>query len=196
MFAVLSARNPFTRVPDELAELDTKGEAAAGLWGWKLDSYRYLCDHGPRVWREVLDAGADTEKALHTICQVPGLGIVKGAFVLQMLGHDIACLDTRNIAREARDPNAYKSGGHRGKSSPKFRHMVLQYIGETGGKAKFYWDTWCREIASVYDMDADSVSAMHLAVIPTGWLAPSELEACPIYPVARGAATIDTDIPF
>lgn len=156
MFAVLSARVPFVRVPEMLLEIAEHGKHAAALW-------RETC------------AAKDSETAIVILTRIPGMGIVKAGFVLQLLGHDVACLDTRNIQREDRDPRAYRSDGEKRKAMPAFKRKIARYVADVGGKAGAYWDAWCTEIGGIYDMSAEDVSALHLCFVPASLRALPEL---------------------
>lgn len=164
MFAILSARVQFPRVPAQCAELEKRKDKAACLWGWKADAYSYLNEHGRQIWRDVL-AAPTSETALFVLTRIPGLGIVKGAFVLQMLGHDVACLDVRNIQREGRHPRAYRTDGLKGKAAPAFRRKIARYVQDTAGRASELWDVWCIEVAKDYGSTAMRISEVHLTSI-------------------------------
>lgn len=172
MFAVLSARTQFITVPAQMLELDLRGDRAKCLWAWKVDAYQYLTEHGRRLHAAICDIPVnDPEQALRTICTIPGLGIVKGAFVLQMLGYDVACLDVRNIVREGRDPRAYRTDGV--KTGAAFNRKVARYVADTGGKAQFYWDAWCHDVAETYKKSAHQISEMHTCFLTAKYLKPS-----------------------
>lgn len=184
MFAVLSARVQFVRVPEQMKELTKRGAKAQCLWNWKADAFRYLTKNKLQLWRDVCAAN-DPEAALKILCQIPGLGIVKGAFVLQMLGHDVACLDVRNIQREGLAPRAYRTDGV--KTGAAFERKVQRYVRQTFGRARELWDTWCREVADDYGMTAEDVSRLHLsAIVPAPFRS-----LTPVVPFSYNA-----DIPF
>jgi hypothetical protein len=163
MFAILSARVQFPRVPDQCEELAKVGAKAKCLWGHKYGAYVYLEEHGAALWHGVCNE-RDSEQALYLLTRIPGLGIVKAAFILQMLGHDIACLDVRNIIRDSRDPRAYRSDA-REKASPAWRKKIARYVETTRGKAEHYWDTWCEEVAKDYGSTAEHISRDHVNAI-------------------------------
>lgn len=167
MFAVISARVPFPRVPEAMAELERREHRAACLWGWKLNAYHYLAIHKARLHAGVLAAGS-VEEALAVICEVPGLGVVKGGFVLQLMGFDIGCLDTRNIKRLGLSPRTYRSDGAARKQARAWRSKLQRYVSETGGRARELWDDWCQDTANSYSMTAAEVSAMHRCFLPRG----------------------------
>src|SRR6266567_385226 len=112
MFAVLSARTQFYRMPEQVACLDANGRGSPTLWTWKWRTFDYMDQEETAVpfWRAVCAADNSVD-GLRAAIQCPGLGLVKGAFVLQMLGHDIACIDSRNADRDGHKPNAFNLHG-------------------------------------------------------------------------------------
>lgn len=164
MFAVLSARVQFRRVPEQVKELDRLGEKAPCLWGWKLDAYRFLMEHGARIHAAVIQE-PEPEKALALLCEVPGLGIVKGAFVLQMLGHDVACIDVRNAKRDGINVEAFKTRGPRDKEQPAFLRKIARYVSLTFGKSEMLWDRWCNEVGADQGRSGELVSLVHVHCI-------------------------------
>jgi hypothetical protein len=194
-FAILSARQPFVTVPDQLTELDEDGADARGLFSWKYGAWLYVTEHKNELWERVCNA-PDTETALWEITRVPGIGVVKGAFILQFLGHDIACLDTRNIKREGRSPRAYRSDGEARKTTEAFKAKLRRYIRDTAGQAERYWDEWCREVAVTYKMTADEVSALHLNICGEFWLLSGKRRLRAIHEFVIIPATTTEDCPL
>jgi hypothetical protein len=161
-FVVLTIRQMITVVPDQMAEVDAEGDYARALFGHKRDAYRYLQAHKCELWRDML-AARDTAEAIQVMCRVPGLAIVKSAFVCQLMGFDVACLDSRNIDREGRDPEAYNLHGK--KTGARFVAKVAEYVNETAGRARNLWNAWCEDAAEVYGRTAEAISAIHLDCI-------------------------------
>lgn len=189
MFALLSARVQFPRVPAQCEELEAKGKEAKCLWGWKYDAYCYLLEHGPTLYHGVCNVKRfEPAKAISLLTRIPGMGIVKAAFVCQMLGFNVACLDTRNIQREGRDPRAYRSDGEKGKATRSFRDKIDRYVIDTHGRAEELWDTWCAEVAKDYGDTAEGISRAHMtAIVPQA--------LC--YQIKRTLApAVDNEIPF
>jgi hypothetical protein len=166
MFAILSARVPFNRVPDQMLDLKAKGDKSPCLWGWKFDAFAYLSEHYARLSMNVC-ATDDAGEAIGHLCTVPGLGIVKAAFVAQMLGHDVACLDVRNIEREGLPPRAWRSDGGARKTTKAFERKIARYVEQTSGRAQELWDTWCNEVGHDYGFTGEQISRMHVdAIVP------------------------------
>lgn len=171
MFAVCSIRQPTVNVPDQLAVLFDGMEDENPLFGHKFAAFDYVMRpvEAFDIWRalKALDpATADgCEGAIITLLEIPGLGIVKAAFVAQLMGFNVACLDSRNIKREGRNPRKYETRGE--KSGRKLNpRLVAEYVAETFGKAQFYWDAWCNDVAEAYGLTPQAVSDLHLAIIP------------------------------
>lgn len=185
MFSILSARVQFPRVPEQCKELKQRGRDAACLWGWKFDAYVYLREHGPKIWLDTCHART-SEDGLWILTRIPGLGVVKAAFVLQMLGHDIACLDVRNIEREGCNPRAYRSDGEARKGKEAFKRKIARYVADTSGRARELWDQWCTDVAADYGSTPKRISALHLTSI----VRPGLRNLAPVAPKTN------SDIPF
>jgi hypothetical protein len=155
-----------------LNDIVKNGENAEALaFPMKYFAWDYLQSHATRTWHDVLGAPT-TRAALERLMLVPSLGIVKSAFVLQFLGHDIGCLDTRNLRREGINMNAFKChsvpASRRGSVAGYTRQQMDKYVLLAGGRAEELWDTWCREVARArpHSFDnAEAVSALHLTII-------------------------------
>lgn len=165
-FVVLTIRQMIVRVPDQVREVDQEGVYAASLFGSKRDAYRHIEAHGDALWAEVC-AAENAPDAMLVISTIPGLGIVKSAFVCQMMGFDVACLDSRNIRREGLPERAYRSDGEARKRRPAFARKARRYAAETQGRARELWDTWCTEVGTTYGRTPEAISALHLdCVVP------------------------------
>jgi len=168
MFAALSARQPIQGVPDALRDVDRNGgEAEALALPTKWECWNYLEENAADLWRVVCAFPSnETEAALkYLAANVPGLGIIKGAFVLQFLGHDIGCLDTHNMRREGIPPRAFR---HAGPGRGYERQQFARYLKLAAGRARELWDTWCEQLGPMRDMTAQQISELHLAILPDG----------------------------
>jgi hypothetical protein len=106
------------------------------------------------------------------LMDVPGLGMVKAGFVMQMMFGRVGCMDVHNTRRfykvDARDVSI--SAGVR-KDSTKFKKVVgyVQLCKNNRSTAKL-WDSWCEQL--VYKpcnrgrfADGNEVSQMHVAAL-------------------------------
>lgn len=177
MFAVCSIRQATINVPDQLGVLFDGDDGENPLFGHKWRAWEYIQDdtrnkklwidfcllhsHGHGMSRTVRRQYATN--AIMRLLEIPGLGIVKAAFVAQLFGFDVACLDARNIAREGRDPRAYRTDG---RTPESLRPKVEAYVGETFGQSEKYWNAWCKDVAAAYGRTPEEISALHMAILP------------------------------
>lgn len=164
MFAVLSIQQMFITVPKALLDVERNEDTSRFLFGHKAGAYRYIMDHKRELHANVASATTPGE-AIARLCVVPGLGVVKAGFIAQLMGHDVACLDTRNIQREKRNPREYRSDGERKKATPAFARKIGRYVADVGGRAQAYWDNWCTDVSKTYGMTPEAVSKVHLDCI-------------------------------
>lgn len=171
-FTLLSIRQPFATVERAMRDVRVNGAESVYLWGWKREGFEYAWDNAHHLYFQCIarqPGAVDCIDALATL--VPGLGIVKGAFVAQMLGHNVACFDTRNLAALEIDPRTFREFKRReGKCVVRYEtraRRIADYVQmtiETGGAAH-WWDLWCHALAPQFAGEADAVSAKHVEII-------------------------------
>lgn len=162
-FVIASIRQPVTLVPKQVEEIERYGTSAPCIFGHKVDAIAYIETHAAELF-DVVTRENCPRAAILALTAIPGLGVVKAAFVCQMLGFDVACLDTRNIKREGRNPREFRSDGGKSKTGKAWLRKIDAYVSETEGRAEFYWNAWCNDVARVYKMTAEEISELHLSV--------------------------------
>ena len=170
VFVLLTIRQPFERVPAQMAEVrERKGEAAS-LFGSKRDGYLFLAAHKAELFSEfhriLRENTPDTrERLIELFMQVPGLGIAKAAFVLQCLGVETACLDTHNLQRLGLKETAFKCPGTL--SAATVRAKIRTYIAACDAvmSSAGWWDSWCEYVAARKNLTAEAVSALHCSAL-------------------------------
>lgn len=174
MFAVCSIRQATVNVPDQIAALfdGAEEEEESPLFGHKFNAFEDIMgDIGAQCWAELRGqpgaTRAQCEYAIGNLLAIRGLGIVKAAFVAQLMGYDVACLDSRNVKREGRNPRAYRTDG---KTPRQLAPKVRAYVAETFGHAERYWDAWCTDVAIAYNLSPEGVSELHTAILPRGYV--------------------------
>lgn len=181
MFAVCSIRQPITSVPDQIAALFEGGENP--LFGHKFNAWAWISEERncSLLWKKLglfwalqdykgKPTRSATSCALMALLEIPGLGIVKSAFILQLMGFDIACLDSRNVKREGRNPREYETRGTKG-GRAKFQVTKINcYLDDVFGEAQEYWDAWCQDVAQAYDRTPEEISELHLAIVANDYV--------------------------
>lgn len=172
--AMLSARWPFWRVPEAMADVAKRGHKAEALFGWKHVAWRHLMKHRDAIYEDMEGlyrgayAEAEAEKMLTLyMAQLPGFGFVKGGFVVQMAYGLSGCLDQWNLERFGYKATEFRA--RYAKAGRREFHVkrYLEAIHEAGGPAAL-WDGWCQFMADneplIYG-SAERVSKLHLKAL-------------------------------
>ena len=115
----------------------------------KRNGYLYAVEH-KHVLHEALKAAVkhnDPVGAIDVLTNVPNLGIVKAAFVAQLVGLDVACLDSHNLDRLGLNRAALKFAKT---VKPETKLKKIQdyvHLTQVTGGTEYWWDTWCNYVA-------------------------------------------------
>ena len=160
-FTLCSIQAGLSTIKMQRKDIAINGLDSMYLWGAKRDGLAYAQDNATVLWSKLMsireqglynhDAIAD---ALLLLMKVPCLGLVKAAFVAQMLGFDVACLDSHNLRRKGINLNRVKVAASLKPATKRMR--VLDYIqlcndtsdaiqGESC--SEYYWNSWCAYVA-------------------------------------------------
>lgn len=170
-FVLCTIQQPLQNVANQMVDIREHGAASKFLFGSKRDGYRYAVDHADVLHAAVVKAVDvnDTIGAIDVLTNIPSLGLVKASFVAQIVGLDVACLDTHNLRRLGYAESAFKFP--KGVKRETKRAKIVNYVNvcrETGG-ARYWWNTWCEYVAgSRFNKSlptGDAVSAYHAACL-------------------------------
>lgn len=168
-FVLITIRQPLHRVAADLAAA-REGDRRP-LWGSKGAGFDYMSKHGAALYADVVALEGDADAQLARVADVPGLGLVKAGFVLQLAFGVSGCLDSHNITRLGLDQKLLALDK---KASPKLRaKKAAAYntlCAQLGG-TEVLWDEWCEYAytngkgnASRY-VDGDDVSREHVRAL-------------------------------
>lgn len=167
-FVLLTIRYPLLLAAEDMAKGDTRG-----LYGSKYEGWYWLEEHYHEVYNvlEALHVGfpdpADSEAFMleYLACVVPGLGLVKAGFVLQLAYGVAGCLDSHNLKRFGLSPWPFAHVGRLKTQAARLKRCrkYLDTCKRFGG-ARELWDTWCQYVADRdwRYTDAMDVSRYHL----------------------------------
>jgi len=170
-FVYLTIQQSITTIEEAMRDVDRAGTESKYLWGFKLGAYEWLQESKDEVYRVAcnLHAGfADPRVAeietLKFLASLPGLGLVKGGFVNQLVFGQTGCMDTHNSNIFEIDPYRFKASRYKGASMKRKALMAMDYANlcEDQGGAEFLWDNWCRYVGERNGYSADAISAMHV----------------------------------
>ena len=137
----------------------------------KRNGYLYAVEH-KHVLHEALKAAVkhnDPVGAIDVLTNVPNLGIVKAAFVAQLVGLDVACLDMHNLDRLGMSRSALKfdKGVKRETKLKKIQNYVA--LTQSTGGSEYWWNIWCNYVAGNRAnkklTTGNAVSAYHVTCI-------------------------------
>jgi len=155
----------------QMQDIRSNGADSKYLFGSKRDGYLYVQKHKKRLHKQMCEyvKNGDTESALDLLTDVPCLGIVKAAFVAQLCGMDVACIDSHNCDRLGLARTALKLA-KTVKPATKLK-KIGDYVAlckRTGG-SQYWWDTWCEYVAGNNANKklptGDAVSAFHVVAV-------------------------------
>ena len=156
-------------------DIEANGFNSRFLWGTKRAGLKHAVIHKEVLWsklqylRDVSKYSPEViTEAIEIILAIPGLGLVNAAFVAQLLGFDVACLDSHNLKRLGKGP-AFVALNKKLKPKTK-RAKILAYVKFTQEKgSEYWWDSWCEHVAGNRGNSdlatADLVSRWHVRVI-------------------------------
>lgn len=165
LVVILSIQQPWYSVPAQFADVQAVGSASRFLWGNKRKAWAFLMEHGERLASSI---GGNHEEAILTLLAVPGLGIVKASFLLQMLTGEGACLDLHNLDRLGLSRDAFKTPKTLKVETVRARIATYCATWRAHGTSRHWWDSWCAHVATVYPKhfsDAGAVSASHTVAL-------------------------------
>lgn len=150
--AILSAQAPFASMDKAMRAAETRDwTGVQNVTATKRLGCEWLDDHGADLWtrnREVWRKNPRSTRleAMLTLMSVPGLGMVKAGFAVQMLLGEVGCLDTHNLARLGLNPSVCNPGG-KGTRARIDRAIAYISLCDKLGGAQSLWDAWCVYVA-------------------------------------------------
>ena len=153
-FVLLSIQQPTQGLADKMFEVDQQGPECRHLnYGLKRAGFEYVEAHKQAIFERLtqyvalgLDDVENISNALLYVYATPNLGMVKSAFVLQLLGFDVSCIDSHNLKRlgwKQSQVSLPKTLKHESKM-----RKIRAYVSQTQQKGTAYWwDSWCHYVA-------------------------------------------------
>lgn len=169
-FVFLSIKQPFWKMAVQMQDVDSKGLESAYLFGWKRQGLEHVRANASRL-RAVLSAvpaGYGDADALLQIANVPGLGLVKAGFVLQLVTGSAGCIDSHNLQRFGLNANAFRFGAATAYKTRRRKALAYLDACRNAGGCESLWDGWCDYVAEQQPKrwtDGAEVSKLHRTTI-------------------------------
>jgi len=155
-FVLATIQQSLWMTPDIMQSIDREGIESRYLWGFKYDAYEYLVDNQRQIYDNAMDIYSgyaspevQEQELLYYFASLPGLGIVKAGFMVQLCFGMAGCIDTHNLSMYGICPNKFKASRFKAAKDKTKRLIMLQYltvIDSEGGCGSF-WDRWCEYVA-------------------------------------------------
>jgi hypothetical protein len=156
---IASIRTGFKDLTNLSNDIRINKHQSKALWGHKIDSYSGVVELKDELY-SMFEESASQQKMLNTVLSIKGLGLAKASFGLQMLGYNLACLDTHNLKRLG-----YSSSYFNNKKRVEEYVSVVQQKG-----TEYWWNTWCELIPQTtvnkkHFKTAEEVSYEHVIAV-------------------------------
>ena len=167
LFVSATIQQMFHTVPTIVDDVREYGLDSKHLWGSKKDTWRYTLENKDLLFEAVF-SDMDLEDKLLSIAEIPGIGLVKAGFVLQLCTGEVGCLDVHNLRRFGLSAQTFKFGKVKYLTARKKATLYIKTCIQCGG-SETLWDEWCQLIADKYPQrwanDANRVSEAHEEII-------------------------------
>ena len=177
MFVVLSIKTPFHTMMNQMTDYRKHGLSSKYVWGFKKQTLEYLVENRDylyadlmHLWDSPWQTVADRDKAMMLrLTDVPGLGLVKAGFVMQMMFGRVGCIDVHNSRRFYKITNKDLVFSPKAKVTTKLT-KIDNYVNICKGhrSTEKLWDSWCDLIADKHCNHFSSgwdVSKYHLEAL-------------------------------
>ena len=170
LMAVMSIQQSWETVPEAVRDVQEKGLVSRFLWGFKAATYHHLYDDDimDHLYSTTMTTD-DPVELLDLWTTVPGLGLIKAGFVVQLTRGMVGCVDRHNAIAYDVHPNqlVFPKGRMTLKAQ---RHRLEEYVHLTDaiGGSEFMWEQWCIMIAAKNPhsyRSAEQVSGQHVDIM-------------------------------
>ena len=173
LMAVLSIKQPWLSIGNQLKDVRTNRLEAKALWGFKKATYIYLESNKHKMYAQMMAVinsnKTDASKAMslmNIFLRVNGLGMAKAGFMCQLTAGLVGCMDSHNLkmynldAKDfalAKNPKTIKSLDTNVKKIRNYVQICNEYGTEN------LWNSWCSFLAtkSTKWRDSNHVSEVH-----------------------------------
>ena len=177
LMGVLSIRQPWLNIGNQMIDVRTNKLNAKSLWGFKKDTYIYLESNKHKMYAQMMAVinsnKTDASKAMslmNIFLRVNGLGMAKAGFMCQLTAGLVGCMDSHNLkmynldAKDfvlAKNPKTIKSLDANVKKIRNYIQICNEYGTEN------LWNSWCSFLAtkSTKWRDANHVSEVHYSYL-------------------------------
>jgi len=175
-FTFSTIQQPLSTSLNQLNDIDINGIDSKYLFGSKRNGLKYARENIVKLFWDVQELKKESLTDVEIVCkavrlfmEIPGLGCVKASFVCQMLGFNVACIDSHNLNRlgmALKDVTIPTSLTEKTKMK-----KIKAYVHLTQKQGTVYWwDSWCDYVAEKGGMNkalttGEMVSEFHVQCV-------------------------------
>lgn len=164
LMVVLSIQQKWSGVGEQLRVTRKLGRGSPYLWGMKGKAYEYLQRHARQLYAESMARDSDLD-LLDLWTTVPGFGLVKAGFMVQLMFGRVGCIDVHNAKLYDVAPQQLRLDPNLTLRTREIKLRGYLDLCERIGGSEYLWRWWCTHLADlnpdVYD-DQYDVSARHI----------------------------------
>ena len=164
-FVQMTIQQHFYRMPTLLAQLDVLGHVPA-IGGRRNQALQYYAREKQAIYDAIWCESSLADK-LRFLVGLPGLGLVKAGFVLQLCLGEIGCIDTHNMKLYGFKPSQFSISAKTSIAVADRKIRLYLAVCKDLDCARL-WDVWCEFVAAKYPNifdDAMHVSRLHVDCI-------------------------------
>ena len=177
-FVFASIRVQTSMLPRMMKEFRKRGVKSSWIWGNKRTGIDYVRKHRQDLFNRMVSI-LRAKKAtcafdlMMLFLEVPGLGLPKSGFVVQLVSGKSGCMDVHNFRKYLPEvdaskgtPNWLQTSGNSDKTKRIKASAYLDLIESNGGSPKM-WNNWCTHLQVLYPhhfKTPDDVSALHMCI--------------------------------
>lgn len=167
VFTLATIQQSFFTVPLIMKKIREEGVESRFLFGAKRAGYEFASENRRMLLKEAqafVKGQMGLESIILRFMEIPGLGLAKASFLVQLTCADGACLDRHNLRYLGLGDNFAKTPKELKPVSLLRRAEVYNKTWRKHGNSGFWWNSWCDHVATKYPKkfaNGAEVSALH-----------------------------------
>ena len=160
---LLSIQQQWDQVGRQVLDVKANGLKSKYLFGSKRGGWEYILANKKELHKAIFSRTMPLAEKLLAVASIPGIGIVKAGFVLQLCIGKVGCLDVHNLKRFGLKASAFKLGKVKYDTALGKAKLYIKLCEDLGG-SKYLWDSWCDLLSEKYPTkykNGQHVSRLH-----------------------------------
>ncbi len=160
---LLSIQQQWDQVGRQVLDVKANGLKSKYLFGSKRGGWEFILANKKELHEAIFSRTMPLAEKLLAVASIPGIGIVKAGFVLQLCIGKVGCLDVHNLKRFGLKASAFKLGKVKYDTALGKAKLYIKLCEDLGG-SKYLWDSWCDLLAEKYPTkykNGQHVSRLH-----------------------------------